>query len=81
MLLFISQTALRRERWYKVYRVSDDQLLEDMSDEMKVFQWHRDTFELPVGAKLLYREEVVKNQAFRFKKALALQFHLEVTKE
>lgn len=46
---------------------------------MIVFQWHNDTFELPIGSKLLYVGKDVKNQAFRIGKAIGLQFHLEVT--
>ena len=44
-----------------------------------VFHWHGDTFDIPKGAKLLVQGIDCKNQAFSYKKALALQFHLEVT--
>ena len=44
-----------------------------------VFHWHGDTFDLPGGAKLLVQGVDCKNQAFSCNKALALQFHLEVT--
>ncbi|MGB9729586.1 MAG: type 1 glutamine amidotransferase [Thermoprotei archaeon] len=49
-------------------------------DEMTVFQWHSDTFSLPDDAELLaYSSRYF--QAFKIKKTLALQFHLEVTSE
>jgi GMP synthase-like glutamine amidotransferase len=47
-----------------------------------VFQWHGDTFDLPVNATLLASSEACKNQAFLYKdNVLALQFHLEVTEK
>jgi GMP synthase-like glutamine amidotransferase len=47
-----------------------------------VFQWHGDTFDLPVGASLLARSEACVHQAFLYKdNVLALQFHLEATPE
>jgi GMP synthase (glutamine-hydrolysing) len=45
----------------------------------RIFQWHRDAFELPAGAELLYTSESVPNQAFRVGRvAYAIQFHFEV---
>jgi GMP synthase (glutamine-hydrolysing) len=46
-----------------------------------VFQWHSDTFELPQGAVHLARSEVCEHQAFQIGRALALQFHPEVSAE
>ncbi|MHB8580792.1 MAG: type 1 glutamine amidotransferase [Ignavibacteriaceae bacterium] len=48
--------------------------------EMKVFQWHRDTFEIPDGAIHFAESEACTNQAFIYNdNIIALQFHLEVT--
>jgi GMP synthase-like glutamine amidotransferase len=44
-----------------------------------VFHWHQDSFDIPRGAKLLVQGVNCKNQAFGHNKAIALQFHLEVT--
>ena len=41
-------------------------------------QWHADTFALPDGAVPLARSDAYPQQAFVFKRAYALQFHLEV---
>lgn len=48
----------------------------------RVFHWHGDTFELPMGARGLARSELYANQAFSYGKNLyAFQFHMEVTKQ
>ena len=50
--------------------------------ELTAFQWHGDTFDLPAGAVRLASSETCANQAFLYReKALALQFHLEATRE
>jgi GMP synthase (glutamine-hydrolysing) len=45
----------------------------------QVYQWHREGFDLPVGAELLAEGDVFAVQAFRFGKSYALQFHPDVT--
>lgn len=57
-----------------------DPLFRGMGEELDVFQWHQDTFEIPEKAALLATSNNCKNQAFRFgKNAYGLQFHIEVT--
>jgi GMP synthase-like glutamine amidotransferase len=46
-----------------------------------VFHWHGDTFDLPNGAVRLVSSEHYLNQAFQYKSAVGLQFHLEVNEE
>ncbi len=49
---------------------------------VKVFQWHGETFDLPVGAVRIAKSELYPNQAFRYgDNAYAFQFHIEVRKE
>jgi GMP synthase (glutamine-hydrolysing) len=51
-----------------------------LADGLKVFHWHGDTFDLPVGAVLLAGTERYPHQAFILGDfALALQFHPEVS--
>lgn len=42
------------------------------------FQWHGDTFDLPQGATLLATSRMYAHQAFVYRRAYGLQFHLEV---
>lgn len=54
----------------------------DFWKAFKVFHWHGDTFDLPMGAVRLASSSLYKNQAFRYDKNIyAFQFHIEMTKE
>ena len=44
----------------------------------RAFQWHGDTYELPPGAVRLASSDLYPQQAFVFRRAYALQFHIEV---
>ncbi|MEL6903125.1 MAG: type 1 glutamine amidotransferase [Cyanobacteria bacterium J06606_4] len=49
---------------------------------LKIMQWHFDTFDLPQQATLLMTNDVCKNQAFRIGQTVyGFQFHFEVTPE
>jgi len=45
----------------------------------RVYQWHREGFELPSGGELLAEGDFFSVQAFRYGSGYALQFHPEVT--
>ncbi|WP_457680460.1 type 1 glutamine amidotransferase [Thermovibrio sp.] len=63
--------------WKPIY--PQDDLERIYTDEIKVFHWHGDTFELPKGAVKMASSAMYKNQAFRIgDRIVALQFHLEV---
>lgn len=55
--------------------------LPGIPEETTVFQWHGESFDLPDGAKLICSGKRVKNQAFLWKSALGVQFHIEITGE
>jgi GMP synthase (glutamine-hydrolysing) len=58
-----------------------DPVFEDAPGSFPSLQWHGDTFDLPDGATLLASSPAYRNQAFVYKRAYGLQFHLEVTPE
>ena len=56
-----------------------DPLFEGFRRIFPALEWHRDTFEIPEGAIKIAESKLCSNQAFRFKNAYGLQFHLETT--
>lgn len=56
-----------------------DPVFAEAPSSFPTLQWHGDTFDLPTGATLLASSPAYPNQAFVFKRAYALQFHLEVS--
>jgi len=58
-----------------------DPLFKGFKHTFPALEWHGDTFEIPERAIKLAESELCSNQAFRFKNAYGLQFHLETTPE
>jgi GMP synthase-like glutamine amidotransferase len=56
----------------------EDPVFAELPARFDALQWHGDTFDLPDGAAQLARSEEYEQQAFVFKRAYALQFHLEI---
>lgn len=51
-----------------------------LAEEMHVYHWHKEGFELPAGAELLAVGPTFPNQAYRYgTQAYGIQFHPEVT--
>jgi GMP synthase-like glutamine amidotransferase len=55
--------------------IEEDSLFEDFKNS-KVFSWHRDTFEIPPGARLVAKTNFP--QIYKIKNTIALQFHPEI---
>ena len=68
--------------WYPLHRTAAarrDALFAHFPKTATVFQWHGDTFDLPVGATLLATSPRCRHQAFRWgNRVYGLQFHVEV---
>ena len=60
---------------------SNSKLFDGFKNPFSVFHWHGDTFDLPSGATRLASSENYQNQAFQYKSAIGLQFHLEVNEQ
>jgi GMP synthase (glutamine-hydrolysing) len=71
--------------WFPVYftkEARDNPLFNFFPNELNVFHWHGDTYDLPEGSVPLAFSEGCKNQGFILNNHLTgIQFHLEVTSE
>jgi GMP synthase-like glutamine amidotransferase len=56
-----------------------DPVFAGLPPTLRTFQWHGETFDPPDGASLLAGSPAYPNQAFAWRRAYALQFHLEVS--
>ena len=68
--------------FYNDLKIStDSKFFSNFKNPFTVFHWHADTFDLPEGAIRLASSGYYPNQAFQYKSAIGLQFHLEVNEE
>ncbi len=51
---------------------------QDLPDEIEVFHWHGETFDLPAGATRIFSNDRYENQGFVSGPHVGLQFHLEM---
>ncbi|MDH3361420.1 MAG: type 1 glutamine amidotransferase [Nitrosopumilus sp.] len=58
--------------------VNNSNFFSGFKNPFTVFHWHADTFDLPQGAIRLASSDHYPNQAFQYKSAIGLQFHLEI---
>ena len=56
-------------------------LFKGFESDVRVLEWHGDAFDLPSSASLLATSPLCPNQAFAYKNAYGLLFHLEFTPE
>lgn len=60
---------------------SANRLFKGFDPDVRVLEWHGDAFDLPRDAALLATSRLCQNQAFVYKNAYGLLFHLEFTPE
>ncbi len=70
-----------RAAW-KVVAGEAEPLLRDLPRQVRLLQWHTDTFDLPAGAELLMTNASYPHQCYRVGDAAhGFQFHFEITAE
>lgn len=68
--------------WFPIKLTNSADVFRGLPQEMTVFHWHGDTFDMPPGATHLALSEACLNQGFIYNhRVLGLQFHLESTPE
>lgn len=66
--------------WHKIRKTT--QRFDFIPEEMTVFHWHGEQFEVPHGAQRLFTSDACHNQGFIYQdNVIALQFHFESTQE
>lgn len=60
---------------------AQDPVFSDAPMRFPALQWHNDTYELPEGARRLASSDLYREQAFVYRSAYGLQFHVEVPPE
>jgi GMP synthase-like glutamine amidotransferase len=79
----VGPNPVREVGWLPVRAVAQaaDIWLKGLPETFEAFHWHGETFSLPAGATHLLRSEHCAHQAFACGNVLALQFHVEVTRD
>ena len=70
--------------WFPIkfsHSENSNKILNSLPQELEVFHWHGDTFNLPKSSIHLAESKCTKNQAFVLDKIIGLQFHLEITEK
>lgn len=81
----VARNSAREIGWFDIDcdpLIANSIFAEAFPQQLKVFHWHGDTFDIPAGAVPLASSVACKNQGFIYAdRVLALQFHLETTPE
>jgi len=70
--------------WQNVFVTDEgrrDILFQGLPRVMQVFQWHEDAMNIPEGGLHLAATKSCPNQAFRYRNAYGLQFHVEANRD
>lgn len=80
----VTRNPFKEIGWFPIERIGqiDHKFWSRLPSPLITYHWHGETFSLPQGATPLWRSEACALQGFVFgKRALALQFHPEMTSE
>ena len=81
----VFKNPYREIGWFPIERklnTTDSILADVFPEELEVFHWYGDTYELPKGARLLASSEACRKQGFVIdSRVIGLQFHLETSSE
>ena len=79
----VYKNKYREIGWFSISRTTENEstiLSSSFPDQVEVFHWHGDTFDIPDGAIALASSKACKNQGFILHdRVVGLQFHLETT--
>lgn len=78
----VGRNPVKEIGWHEIVSVAssaDGGIAARLPARFEGYHWHGETFTLPTGATLLMRSAHCRHQAFIKDRALALQFHVEVT--
>lgn len=78
----VGRNPVKEIGWHEIVSVAsttDGGIAVRLPARFEGYHWHGETFTLPTGATLLMRSAHCRHQAFIKDRALALQFHVEVT--
>ncbi len=81
---FVTKNGIKELGVYNVFLTSEGSecpLFKNLTNPIKAFQWHGETFTIPPMGKWLATSETCKNQAVQLGNAYGLQFHVEFTSE
>jgi len=80
----VYKNKLKEIGWFPINKVGNvkSRLFKDLPDEITVFHWHGETFDLPKEAELIASSAACVNQIFVINdKVIGFQCHLETTAE
>lgn len=80
----VTANKVKEIGWHKVQKLNNacsEKWLADIPNEFEAFHWHGETFSTPGGASPILESEFCDNQAFALDNILALQCHIEMTRE
>jgi len=68
--------------WFELHGINQGNTdVFNFPESFDALHWHGETFDLPNGASHLAQNKACINQAFQYKNAIGLQFHLEMNSQ